>query len=43
MQVNSSVMWKEEGKALRKKRISPEAGRKKKVLQKSRWNSDLGT
>lgn len=29
MQVNSSVTWEQQGKALRKKRISPEAGRTK--------------
>lgn len=43
MQVNSSAMWEQLRKALRKKRIILEVGRKKKVLQKSRWNSDLGT
>lgn len=42
MQVNSSVMWKQLRKVLRQKGICPEGGRKE-VLQKSRWNSDLGT
>lgn len=42
MQVNSSVTLDQQGKALRKKKNQPWS-RKKKVLQKSKQNSDLRT